>query len=177
MGQNWDSCRLAVTFQQSRTVAQDRRACAVLHSSSQTSSSEPGKGFIQRSFNGSNSALRTAGLLAIIVVVMMMMMMMMVVTMVAVPRSSNRARDTADDAASHSTNHAANRRANRTGRAPPHGGAVPAPFHNALSLGGERHRKNGNKASGYEHSGFHWHTLCFMKLTNDILVITTMRAL
>ena len=74
----------------------------------------------------------------VIVVVMMVMMV--------VSRNSHHAFDAADNAPGHSTDYAANRCANRTGGAPTFGRASLTAPDNALSLSGDRHRKNDNKA-------------------------------
>ena len=78
--------------------------------------------------------------LAIIVVVMAM-----AVAMVMMRRNAQHASGATDNAASHCTDYATNRRADRTGCAPARGRASLTTPDNALSLCGDRHRKNGKK--------------------------------
>jgi hypothetical protein len=80
------------------------------------------------------------------------------VVMMMVPRSTHHAFDAADNATGHSTDHAANRCANRTGGAPTFRRASLTTPDNALSLSGERHRKNDKKAKkarGFRQPVFH----------------------
>ena len=84
--------------------------------------------------------------------------MVMVVVVMVVSKTSHHAFDAADNATGHSTDHAANRCANRTGGAPTFGRASLTTPDNALSLSGERHRKNEEKAKqarGYGQPVFH----------------------
>ena len=75
------------------------------------------------------------------------MVIVVVVVVVVVSRTSPHASDAADNATGRSTDHAANRCANRTGGAPTFGRTSLTAPDNALSLSGERHRKNDNKAN------------------------------
>jgi hypothetical protein len=75
------------------------------------------------------------------------MVIVVVVVVMVVSRNSHHASDAADNATGRSTDHAANRCANRTGGAPTFGRASLTAPDNALSLSGERHRKNDNKAN------------------------------
>ena len=93
-----------------------------------------------------------------VIVVMVMMVIVVVVIAVVVLRNSHHAFDAADNAAGHSTDHAANRCANWTGGAPTFGRASLTALDNALSLSGDRHRKNDKKAKkarGYVQPVFH----------------------
>jgi hypothetical protein len=81
--------------------------------------------------------------------------MIVVVMMVMVPRYSQHTLDAAFDSTHHTTDRAANHRAGRTSCAVTCSCAVLGTANNALSLCGERHRKNGKNSSSHDRSSFH----------------------